>query len=501
MISQIHELLDQPGADPQRFLKPLALVAVAVCVCLVVLQGELLAIGVLAAAAAALLIFVRPDLATLAFVFVLFSNAVVVAIRSHGVPSIAAAGVVLLLMWPLSHYLLIRREPIVLPHVFWLVLLFTLIQLVSAAFSVHPDLAARNVIVSVAEGAVLFFLVTNVVRTPQMLRRTVWTLLTAGALLGALGLFQQLTQTHDSDYGGFAQIGSGVTVAVGHVQEARPRLAGPIGVENRYAHLMLLLVPLGLFEFLGRGNRWVRTAALLATACVVVGITLTYSRSASISLGVILAAMVALKYLRPRYIVAVGLAAVLMLAVFPQYASRLSTIEQVRGLFFETTGTRVATTDSAIKGRANEALTAAFVFASRPLLGVGPGMFPYHYEDYRHRGGSGQHSGRRMAHNLYLGIAAEQGLFGIACFLAILYLTMRDLNTTRRRFANSDPQASMMAAAFLVAMISYMASGMFADFSYVRYFWMMLALANASVLIANRSPAGASRSVEASQPA
>src|SRR6185436_4587601 len=122
----------------------------------------------------------------------------------------------------------------------------------------------------------LYLLVTNVLRTREALRGATWALLAAGVLMSIVPLFQQFTGTFSSNYGGLAQVDSG-GVDTGEeadeceTEERQPRLAGPIGEKNRYAQVMLVLVPLGLSFVFGARRASTRFLALAATASITLG--------------------------------------------------------------------------------------------------------------------------------------------------------------------------------------------------------------------------------------
>ena len=84
----------------------------------------------------------------------------------------------------------------------------------------------------------------------------------------------------------------------------------------------------------------------------------------------------------------------------------------------------MASADRSTQGRLTEMISAGLVFADHPALGVGPGMFKYHFLKYANATGRQVHTEARAAHNLYLQIAAECGIVGIVSFFAILCLTM-----------------------------------------------------------------------------
>ena len=220
--------------------------------------GSLVALALLPA------VIAWPNAATLLLVLVLYTNAAVVAVRMHGLPWFVAASLPVLLIPPLIYHFLVRRDRIVITRVFPLIVLFWLVQLVSTLFSSQPSLSSGMVVTSAIEGVALYFLLTNVVRDTQMIRRVVWTLLIAGAFMGSLSLHQQFTKSYDSSYGGFAQI-DGAAFRTGkqaqHVEGMQLRLGGPLNEKNRYAQIMLMLVPLGLMRVWGERSRWARLLA------------------------------------------------------------------------------------------------------------------------------------------------------------------------------------------------------------------------------------------------
>jgi O-antigen ligase len=136
-------------------------------------------------------------------------------------------------------------------------------------------------------------------------------------------------------------------------------------------------------------------------------------------------------------------------------------------------------------------LAAARVAADYPWLGVGPGNFKYYNRDYAKIGGFRAQAEDRKAHCLYLEIAAEHGVAGFICFLAIIGLTLRNLASTRRHWMHTHPEIANTATGFILAIAAYLITGLFLHLSYIRYFWLMLALAAATNYVASQisSPA------------
>lgn len=75
------------------------------------------------------------------------------------------------------------------------------------------------------EGLGLYFLITNIIRTPEMLRRVLWTLVISGMLLGELSLHQQITGSFDAHSAGFSEAKETKTTVE---KVPYPRLAGSL---------------------------------------------------------------------------------------------------------------------------------------------------------------------------------------------------------------------------------------------------------------------------------
>lgn len=430
----------------------------------------------------ALAMVIWPDAATLAVLFILYTNAAVVAVQVHGVPFIVGVSVPLLLGLPLTHYVILKRAPLVVPAAFWAILAFFFVNLLGAFFSTDPAVAFSEVVTLLMEGVVLYFLVVNTVRSPRTLRLAVWGLLAAGTFLGGLSLYQQVTGSFNNDFWGFAQVsqaafGTGVETLLGEVEQ--PRLGGPMGQQNRYAQIMLMLFPLGLFRFWGERSRLLRLIALGCTLIIVTGMALTFSRGAAVGLVLVVILMTVTRYIKVRQLLLIVLSMALVLQFVPQYAVRLSSLTVAfTGVFADQDTAGVASADGAVQSRLTEGLAAALVFADHPVLGVGPGMYKYYYQTYAQRVGIRVLPGTREAHSLYLGVAAENGLLGLLTLGLVLLTVLWPLDQARRRWADRDPDRAALAAGFLFAVVAYLATGIFLHFAYIRYFWLVMALAS-----------------------
>ena len=446
-----------------------------------------------------LAILAWPNLATMVVVFVLFTNAAVIAVKFHNVPSLVGGALPALLVFPLTTYLIIRREKIIINPILLPIFLFLAVQVIGTLFSEYVATAIDNIQTFLLEGLGLFFLITNVVRTPKVLHRATWTLLIAGALIGGLSLYQQLTRTYDNNYWGFAQPSLAQfstdpqSLSGGETQW---RLAGQIGEKNRYAQVMLMLVPLGMFRVWGERKLTMRVLAGMLTALIALGAVLAFSRGAAVGFVLMLAIMVFMRYIKIYQVAIIIVGLVLLLAAVPQYGQRLTSLQDLAGLFSDTADTSVASSDGATRSRLTEMGAALYVFLDHPVLGVGPGLFPNYYQDYSELVGLRTLNEDRQAHNLYLSIAAETGLLGIGCFLYILYVSLRNLARARKRWAKDQPESSNMATAYMLSIVTYLTTGLFLHFAFIRYFWLIMALAGAVLYLSERQEKAAARAIE-----
>jgi putative inorganic carbon (hco3(-)) transporter len=429
----------------------------------------------------------HPHLMVACSIFLLFSNAPVVAVKIHGLPTfLAAIGVPAALGSVWLYHLIGRREPIVFPHPWRWVLAFLAVQVLSAMTSRHTSVAIDSLKEHLIEGVGLFLILCNVVRTRQCLEYVVVALLLAGSILGGLSLLQQVTGTHRMEYGGFAQVPKDAKGFSTDENRRQHRATGSLGEKNRYAQNQLMLVPLAVLSISAASSGWRRTFYFATALLISAGCILTFSRGAAVAFVILLLVMKGTGYVRTRHLLAVITAALLFLLAFPQLLIRMDSMGTLLGHLREDTGAQTEELDGAITGRATAMLAAIRVSADHPVLGVGPGNFPLYYQEYGKLGGFRARQEDREAHNLYLHLSAEFGLPGLGLFLGMVGVTLMGLHNVWKMHRHVDPAMAGLAAGFAMAIFAYLLTGLFLHFSFIRFFWIILALANSVPMIAAR---------------
>lgn len=429
---------------------------------------------------------IRPEAATLAFMALLYANVPTVAVKIHGAPPLLAASFIALLGIPFAGVMLRGQRLLLGPAMPFLLLLLVAAAL-ATMMSDQPALGLGWIGIYATEGLLLYFLSINVIRSRAALHRVLWTLVVVGALVGGLSTFQELTGAYDESFGGFAQITSrGIEIgtdALGE-EERQPRLSGPIGEQNRFAQILLVLLPIAIALTQIERRRTLRLIAIGCAGLILSATVLTYSRGAAVAMVAMLVLSVMLRFVALRRVLTiVTLGALLAAILAPAYLGRLGSLSGIEAILGAGGGADVG---SALLGRAALGVAALQVLESSPLVGVGPGVFAAEYSarlvmesGITFLGSAAQYP----AHNLYLGIAADMGLLGLTAFLAVVGVTLAGLWRVRRR---GSATARSIATALIVSMCGYLVSAVFLHLSFERYFWILIALATAAILVLTR---------------
>lgn len=442
----------------------------------------------LAAMLFVLILLNQPDVGTVAVVAVIFSNAAVLATKFHQVPSWVAALVPLLLAVPLAHIICTQRRGflIVRPAV-WLGG-FLVVQILGTLLSADPDVSRADLATFATEGFLLYLLITNVVRSVDVMRRAAWALVVVAALLGALSFYQEVTKTYSSNYGGFSQMSQAAFGGNAPGASKTRRHAGPIGEQNRWAQSLAMVLPLAVALAASDRRKKLRLVALLAIGGILLGIAMTYSRGAVVGVALTLLFAVAVRWVRVRHAVIGAVLVVVAISIAaPSYISRASTVTDVAASAqTNNVSAQPGQVDSSFQSRAAEGTAAALAFIDHPVFGVGTGLFPSYYQSYARTLGLRVVGVQRQAHSLYLGVAAENGAFGLVTFGGVVVSTLRMLARARKHALASRPDLAALCTGWALGLFTYMTTGIFLHFAYIRYFWLFAALAAAAARVVDK---------------
>ena len=354
------------------------------------------------------------------------------------------------------------RWPVLLP-----MLAYGAAQAASAVGAVDGA-AARGALAEYGKALVVFYLVTNLLRTPRALRWAVNAVLAAVVLLSAPVIYQGVTGSRNLLWGFGAMAWKEIVPG-----QFGWRLGGAMGDPNFLALVLVAALPLALIEVLERRAGLLRRGLAGAAAASALLATLyTYSRASWIGVGVVVAVL-ALKHRRRRWVLAgAGAAALAVLALMPaSFFARIASLTEIGQI------RRVELPDASFQVRRNALYAGALMFLDHPLLGVGPDNYPANYLKYSAEVGLASDPTLRDPHNLYIQIAAETGLLGMAAFFALLASSFGLMERGRRRLRRLGAEHfADWIWALELSLATYLILSCFLHGAYFRHFLLLLAL-------------------------
>lgn len=494
-----------PGR-PVLWLILLAVVGVTILGALTTEFDPMLVLAALAALGAVTTVLIHPGLAVALVAFVVYLNIPAILTQQYGLPEIAAGSIILLLGVPLVAHVIVHHRPLKGDRVFTLMLVFLGTLLLSSTVAVDRNLALGRVQQFIFEGLLVFWLFLNVVRDLPTLRMLMLALLASGTIVSGLSLYQDVTGNYSQEFGGLAyrnydeaRDGSLATLSTpNRVERGRfDRAQGPVNEPNRFAQIMVVLVPFAIYLFRTSRSRAVRLAVAVMGVFVLIGIVLTLSRGAMVALALMAVTMAGLGWIRSSRLVVAGALALFMVPlVTPFYMDRITSITNITYLAGGDAST-IRGADGAMRGRLTEMLAAFNVFLDHPFVGVGPGQFaPYYVQAYSQDPDIQFRDIReaRRAHTLYFELAAENGALGLGVFMAIVLFLAHRLWRARQALIARAPPLADLATACLLSILAYLWTAVFLHMSYQRYYWLLLAISTAALHVvtseANRRGAG-----------
>jgi O-antigen ligase len=327
--------------------------------------------------------------------------------------SIAAAQILLtvvLLAW--FGLMVTGRERFTAPRLFWPLLGYAAMTLVSSAFSLDPRASFID------DKQLLLFLIVPAVYRLARGRRTdmlLTVMITVGAISAAVGVVQ---------YG------------VLNFNNLADRAHGTVGHYMTYSGLLMLVTCVALAKILfSRDRVW---PALMLPA-LLVAVAFTFTRNAWVGIGAAAGLLLSLKDVKLLWLLPIVLA--IGLGIAPaRITNRFYSIFNMEN---PTNSDRIAMLQAGVH-----------IVRDHPLTGVGPNMIERVYPSYREPYAAP--GNRPHLHNVPMQIAAERGLPALAVWIWFIALTTLDLS---RRFRLDRHKVA--AAAGLAAVVAMLSAGMF----------------------------------------
>lgn len=283
-------------------------------------------------------------------------------------------------------------------------------------------------------------------------------------ILSLLGIYQVATGNYSQTFFGFASV------------DLDLRLGGPINEPNMWGQVIVAVMPFTIFGFMHSAS--VRQKFIYAGSFIVLFIELlnTYSRGGYLSFFVvILIIMIFYARLRLSFVLSVIAIVILVFPLIPQQY-----VERFQSLFLLSSNNQSGIYEEAsFRGRTSEYLTGITMLSEHPLLGVGAANYPVNYQKYAQIIGLEVRSENREAHSLYIEILAETGIIGFIAFAGVIFFLFRGLANAKTQVHNLKyfSEWETYISAVQVSLIGYLFATIFLHGAYIRYFWMLTALA------------------------
>lgn len=241
---------------------------------------------------------------------------------------------------------------------------------------------------------------------------------------------------------------------------------------NDLAAYAILALALSAFLLAGRFPRWVRIAALLSTGGLALLVIITQSRGAFIGLVLAFGFMLVRSRSRARLIKIGALAALGIVLVAP--GAVWDRFSRMKFLFDTDT---IGEADSSAEQRFVLLQIATAIAREHMLAGVGLGAYAEAHAMYAEERQEWQLGrGNRDAHNMYVSLAAETGLPGLALFLGMLGTSLLRALRTERALRQSFPLEAEQLRILRFGLIAYLIAAIFGSFHRASFLYLYLAV-------------------------
>jgi O-antigen ligase len=300
-----------------------------------------------------------------------------------------------------------------------LLLVAVVLYSIQAAYSPDPGKAAENVAFFYVPFGLLFLLLRDVAWTRALLLRCLYVAAALGVVFAGIGfveysrksLFLNPKVVAADQYGNYFRVNS---------------LFFDPNIYGRFLAIVMVAIVAVVLWTRSRRSVWIAAAVL---AWLLAGLITSFSQSSIAALLLGMAVLAAYRWdFRSTVYVAASLAAIALVVVLAAPPS----------LHFGLTGSG-GSTSNATSGRTKLISGGLELFADRPLYGYGSGSFE---TEYRRHGNASSANATSASHTIPITVAAEQGLLGLAVYVALLISAFAVLGLGAGR---SPPRIALLA--------------------------------------------------------
>ena len=389
---------------------------------------------------AAVLIVLRPIVGLFLCIFMLFSTIGGIYLQQAFKPLLLLT----ILAWFLGT-LHLREIKFVNSSQHYLIASFIVVALISVFFADNLD-RAMSMTGSYLKLFLFYFIAIMIVSSRSEIKPILWIMVIAGSLAALIGLYQTFFGAAADSQGQTNFLLSTRTETLTHDP-------------NYLALITVPLIPLAV-GLLKIDKSLLRKIFLTGLIAILAGTTiLTLSRMGMLCLFFLLIMILYKERRHKKLVISAILAFILMIFLIPE-----NVIEGVR-IFQDFRG------DDSVQQRLRILNGGFNMFLDHPIFGVGIGNFltqSLHYTNTLLP---------RLAHNTFLEIMAEMGIFGLVIFVAIIFYTLKDMSQLQKFYqAQQDEQFLEFIRSIRISFLVFLVGSLFLTAGPITTFWMLVAL-------------------------
>lgn len=256
--------------------------------------------------------------------------------------------------------------------------------------------------------------------------------------------------------------------------------------ENDFAHLMVIMLPFGVFLFFYETRK---TAILYLFASLLCAASVVASFSRGGFIGLLIVAVVL--WMQSSRKVLLLVSACVFLTIVANLEITHSGTQNTGSTYWDEMMTSFQSDDSDYnKDSRKELWSAAWEMFKDYPLGVGPQNYPVHLPDYQSGYFGDKNMWGKQAHSIWFTLLPELGIPGVLLYFSLLFANIRDLRYLRNLQTRADDLrelAHFLSLAFSTAIAGYVASGSFVSVLYYPHYWYLTAMIVATRKIAVRA--------------
>lgn len=255
------------------------------------------------------------------------------------------------------------------------------------------------------------------------------------------------------------------------------RVLGSASNPNLMAATVLVGIPFIVYYLFESDNLFGRlfwtTLFLISSGAIV----LSYSRSMLLVYGILMA-ILCLDHARRFNVRHTGFASVVIALVLIYGAVKIPETT----IWERITTLSAPQTDTSLQRRASYVVVAKDAVKQNPVIGTGPGTFPFIYERSIFASAFAEDATgyARSAHNTYLEVVVGTGVLGLLIFIAAIIYAFGDLYRAHRRFKRDHPRTAALIRSTAWAFMAFLMALLFASQLYHKYVWLFIGLATAA---------------------